>query len=105
VSQLSERGREIWEQISEGEKEAAARAFDRLGKEEQRALVKNLDSFDREALREGYEKAIERDAPEQEQTPDQHMPEQTEGNARDSRDRSRGGQSRGRGRGGVSRGR
>lgn len=90
VSQLSERGRGIWEQISEGEEEAA-RAFDRLGKEEQRALVKNLDSFDREALREGYEKAIERDAPEQ---------EQTQGNARD---RSRGGQSRGRGHGGRGR--
>lgn len=90
MSQLSERGRGIWEQISEGEEEAA-RAFDRLGKEEQRALVKNLDSFDREALREGYEKAIERDAPEQ---------EQTQGNARD---RSRGGQSRGRGHGGRGR--
>lgn len=88
MSQLSERGRGIWEQISEGETEAAARAFDRLGKEEQRALVKNLDSFDREALREGYKMAIERDAPEQ---------EQTQGNVRDSR--GRGGQSRGRGRG------
>ncbi len=99
VSQLSDRGRGIWEQISEGEKEAAARAFDRLGKEEQKALVRRLDSFDREDLREGYEKAIERDAPEQEQTTDR----QTQGNARDSRDRSRGGQSRGRGRGGRGR--
>jgi len=103
VSQLSERGRGIWEQISEGEKESAARAFDRLGKEEQRALAGRLDSFDRDALREGYEKAIDRDAPEQGQTPNQHTPEQTEGNARDSRDRERGGQSRGRGRGGRGR--
>lgn len=84
MSQLSERGREIWEQISEGEEEAAARAFDRLGEEEQKALTRKLDVFDRKALRRGYEQAIERDGPGQARSEQARSRSQNEGQDKSS---------------------
>jgi DnaJ-domain-containing protein 1 len=90
VNRLSDRGRDVWEHLTDGENEEAARVFDQLSEESQRALVEKLDSFDRSDLREGCAQAIERDAPDRSQEKGQHRSQ--------SQDRSQG-----RERGGITR--
>lgn len=57
---LSDRERKVWEHLSDGEKEAAAWAFDDLNESDQKELVRKLDQFDRQDLRAGFEAIIER---------------------------------------------
>jgi hypothetical protein len=87
VELLSGKGREVWEHLSGGEREEAARTFDRLSEDKQKELLSKLDRFDRSDLIEGFETAIRRDAADQTQ-------EKGEGAGRD---RSREGPSRSRG--------
>jgi hypothetical protein len=87
VERLNGRGREVWEHLSGGEKEEAARTFDRLDEDKQNELLRKLDRFDRSDLIEGFEVAIQRDAADGPQKKDQDA----------GRDRSRESPSRGRG--------
>lgn len=57
---LNDREREVWAHLSDGEKEAAAWAFDDLNESDQKELVRKLDQFDRKDLRAGFEAIIER---------------------------------------------
>ncbi len=88
---LDDREREVWARLSDGEKEAAAWAFDDLNESEQKELVRKIDQFDRKDLRAGFEAIIERQ--------EEEAISQQESQSQD-RDRS---QSKSQGRGGRSR--
>lgn len=107
-SRLSESQRDVWEYLSDGEKERAARACAQLEESEQRDLVRKLDQMDREDLWAGFEAAIQRDVGEtpgssQESSQEQFQSQdQGRDRGRDNGGRDNGGQDRGRG--GISRG-
>ncbi|MCS3785460.1 hypothetical protein [Salinibacter ruber] len=61
---MSESQREVWEHLSDGKKEQAARACARLEESEQKDLIRKLDQMDREDLRAGFKAAIQRDVGE-----------------------------------------
>lgn len=90
VNRLSDRGRDVWEHLTDGEREEAARVFDQLSEESQRVLARKLDRFDLADLREGYAQAIERDAPDRSQEKGQDKSQSQD-------------QSQGRERGGITR--
>ena len=96
--QLTDRERDIWNRLVDGGKEEAARAFNQLSKAKQRQFVEKLDRFDRDDLRKGFERAIDRDTPDREETgQDASRQRQSDSKQRDrggSRDRSRSGRMR-----------
>jgi hypothetical protein len=95
---MSESQREVWEHLSDGEKEQAARACARLEESEQKDLIRKLDQMDREDLRAGFEAAIQRDVGEAQGGSQESSQErsQSQDQGRDGgQDRRRGGISRG----------
>lgn len=90
VERLTRDERAVWERLADGRKERAAREFEALEPSQQEQMVRKLDLYDRQDLREGYEQAIERD---ESRGKSRAESEQSESQTR-SRTRSRGGISR-----------
>lgn len=88
---LDDREREVWARLSDGEKEAAAWAFDDLNESEQKELVRKIDQFDRKDLRAGFEAIIER---QEEEAISQQESQSQDWDRSQSKSQGRGGRSR-----------